>query len=56
MEEREFERAGLNLNYVGGRQYLGAYLGPMEQLDTWVRPKVEAWPHGVRTLAKIAKQ
>ena len=31
-------------------------MGPGEELDTWVQPKVGAWPHGVRTLAKIAKQ
>ena len=30
--KREFERAGLNLNYVDGGRYLGAYLGPREEL------------------------
>ena len=54
--KREFEREGLNIYYVGGGRYLGAYLGPREELEAWVRPKVEAWSHGVRTLAKIAKQ
>ena len=34
----------------------GAFLRPREELDEWVRPKVEAWAHGVRTLDKIAKQ
>ena len=34
----------------------GHYLGTMEDIEAWVRPKVEAWSHGVRTLAKIAKQ
>ena len=51
---REFERSGLNINYLDGRQYLGAYLGPREELYKWVWTKVEAWAHGVRTLAKIA--
>ena len=46
---------GLHLNGVDGRQYLGAYLGPREQLEGWVRPKVEAWAHGFFTLDKIAK-
>ena len=30
---REFELEGLNLNYLGGIRYLGAYLGPREELD-----------------------
>ena len=47
---------GLNLNYVDGSLYLGAYLGPKEKLEEWVRPKVEEWAHGVHTLAKISKR
>ena len=53
---RDFKRAGLHLNYVDGSIYLGDYLGPREELEEWVRPEVEAWAHGVRTLAKIAKR
>ena len=30
--KRGFEQAGLNLNYVGGSRYLGAYLGPKEEI------------------------
>ena len=30
--KREFKQAGLNLNYVDGGSYLGAYLVPMEEL------------------------
>ena len=60
-EEKEvarlkFERAGLNLNYVNGSLYLGTYLGTRGGQEDWVCPKVEAWSHGVRTLAKIAYQ
>ena len=51
----EFERAGINLNYVGGIQYLGVYLGPGGGLKAWVRPKVEAWAHRVLDRAKISK-
>ena len=54
-EMQEFDQVGLNLNCVGGSRYLGDYLGPREELEAWVRPKVEAWAHGVRTLAKISK-
>ena len=28
----------------------------MEELEVWVRPKMEAWSHRVHTLAKIVKQ
>ena len=28
--KREFKAEGLNLNFVGGSQYLGAYLGTRE--------------------------
>ena len=34
---------------------MGGYLGHRKELDTCVRPKVEAWAYGVRTLARIAK-
>ena len=44
---------GLELKFVGSSWYLGAYLGPWEDLEAWVKPKVEAWTHGVRTLDKI---
>ena len=30
---REFKLTVLHLTYVGGRRYLGGYLGPMEKLD-----------------------
>ena len=53
---QEFEQVGLNINYIYGIQYLGAYLGAREELKEWVQPKVEAWAHGVRTLPKIAKR
>ena len=53
---QEFEQVGLNINYIYGIQYLGAYLGAREELKEWVQPKVEAWAHGVRTLAKTSNQ
>ena len=53
---REFKRASLYLKYVDGSRYPGAYLGPREELEAWVWPKVEAWSHTVRTLAKKSKQ
>ena len=44
------------MNFVSGSRYLGAYLGPQDQLEAWVKPQVEAWAHGVRVLDKIARQ
>ena len=35
-KNQEFGVDGLHLNFVGGSRYLGAYLGPREELDTWV--------------------
>ena len=55
-EKREFAREGLNLNYVDCSRYLGSFLGPREELEEWLRPKVEAWANGIRTLAKISKR
>ena len=52
----EFEQAGLNRNYVDGSRYLEVFPGPREELEEWVRPEVEGWSHGVRSLAKIAKR
>ena len=54
--KREFAVEGLNLNFVSGSRYLGAYLGPQVELEAWVKPQVEAWAHGVRVLAKISQQ
>ena len=31
-------------------------MGSMEELEEWVRTKVEAWAHEVSILAKIAKR
>ena len=44
----EFVMEGLDLNFVGGSRYLGAYLGPRDQLEVWVKPQVEALAHRVR--------
>ena len=50
----EFASGGLILNFVSGSRYLGAYLGPQEELEAWVKPQVEAWAHGVKVFAKIS--
>ena len=52
--KREFVAEKLDLNFVCGSRYLGAYLGPQEELEVWVKPQVEAWDHGVRVLGKIS--
>ena len=54
--KREFEWVGLNINYVYGCCYLGAYLGTREELEELVRPKVDSWVHGVLILNKIANR
>ena len=46
----------LHLTYIDVSRYMGAYLGPREELEAWVRPKAEAWVQGVRTLDKTANQ
>ena len=51
-----FKWEGLNINFVDSSRYLGVYLGPREELDAWVWPKMEAWDHGVYILAKISKR
>ena len=53
---REIAAEGLVLNFISGSQYLGAYLGPQEELEAWVKIQVEAWAHGVRVLGKIARR
>ena len=53
--KRKFEAEGLNLNFLRGRWYLRAYLGPRKKLKAWVRSNVEAWSHGVHILGKLAK-
>ena len=41
--KRKFVAEGLEINFVGGRWYLGAYLGPQEELEAWVKPQVKTW-------------
>ena len=55
-EKWEFAIKGLTLNCVSGSWYLEAYLGPWDQLESWVKNQVEAWAHGVRILGKIARR
>ena len=55
-ERREFAVEGLDLNFVSGSRYVGAYLGPQEELEAWVKRKVEAWSHRVRFWGKIARR
>ena len=55
-EKQEFAVEGLTLNFVSGSRYLGTYLGPQTELETWVKPQVEAWAHEVRVLDKIARR
>ena len=53
---QEFAVEGNELNLVSGSRYLGAYMGPQEELAVWVEPQVEAWSHGVRVICKIFQQ
>ena len=53
---REFAAEGLYHNFVSGSRYLGAYLGPQEELTAWVKLQLEAWAHGVRFLVTIARR
>ena len=46
--KRDFAAEGLELNVVSGSRYLGAYLGPQEELEALLKPQVKAWDHGVR--------
>ena len=54
--KREFAAEGLNLNFVSGSRYLGAYLGLQAKLEAWVKPKVEAWAHRVKVLVQISRR
>ena len=52
--KREFAAEGLVINLISGSRYLGAYLGPQEVLEAWVKPQVGAWAHRDIFLGKIA--
>ena len=54
--KKEFAKEGLCLNFISDSRYLGAYLGPQEELEAWLKPQVEAWAHGVKLLAKISRR
>ena len=48
-EKIEFSVEVLTLNFVSGSRYLGAYLGPLKELEAWVKPQVEAWDQGLES-------
>ena len=52
----EFAKEGWCLKIFSGSCYLGAYLGPQEELEAWNKPQVEARAHGVRVLSKISQR
>ena len=54
--KREFAKEGLDLNFVSGSRYLGAYLGLQDQLEEWVKPQVEKRAHGVIILGNISQR
>ena len=56
VERREIAVEGLDLHFVSGSRYLGAYLVPQTELEAWVKPQAEAWAHGVIILGKISQQ
>ena len=37
---KEGAAEGLYLNFVGGSRYLGAYPGPQEELEAWMKPQL----------------
>ena len=43
--KREFSVEGLTLNFISGSWYLGAYIGPQEELEAWLKPQVDARAH-----------
>ena len=56
MARREFAAEGVVLNFVSGSRYLGAYIGPQEELEAWLKPHLEAWANGVIVLGKISQR
>ena len=46
-EKRYFSSEGLILNFFSSSWYLGAYLGPQDQLEAWVKPRRPMPPLGV---------
>ena len=46
---------GIDLNFISGSWYLGAYIGLWDQLEACVKHQFDAWAHGVRVLGKIAR-
>ena len=52
----KFAEEGIELNFVSRSCYIWAYIGPQEELEAWVKPKLEAWVHRFRVLVKMARR
>eukprot|EP00957_Ditylum_brightwellii_P094769 7217013-Ditylum_brightwellii.AAC.1 len=44
------------MQFREGQRYVGGYIGAEATRLEWVRPQIEKWADGVRTLTSFAKQ
>ncbi len=49
-----FEDSSLPVKFSRGQRYVGGFIGSTACRDTWLRPKIDSWVHGVSKLAAVA--
>jgi hypothetical protein len=49
-----FEELELEIQYSRGERYVGGFVGSTAMQDRWIKPKVEGWVEGVKSLARAA--
>ena len=56
-EDRERARdmlSNFDFQHKEGSRYIGGFIGTDASRDEWLRPQIETWTEGVKTLAKVA--
>ena len=49
-----FEAKGLKLRFTRGHQYLGGLCGEQEEMEKWIRLKVQEWAETIDILGRFA--
>ena len=42
------------MSFTKGQQYMGGFCGRKEEMEQWVRPKVQEWEETIDTLGRFA--
>ena len=51
-----FDAAGLDIQFSRGQRYVGGFIGTEDTRQEWLKPMIQQWVDGVKTLAAVASR